>query len=614
MSERRLKKHHLGLAVLIALQAYLTLSAFGSIEDLMSPDPVLNVDWCSQYYWSHAARSLHKVSGRIWGFDPYYMAGYPLDFVFNSSLPVQLTSLLLNFLSTGSAIKIFYIVTFLLVPVFLYLSMKNFGLSPLAALATASLGTVYFWLAEDALFGQWGMLSGSFILNFFLFPTSLLFRWMENGSRGALFWLFIALPAGILIHKTALVLIPVPFLVMLIAFRRKLDARIIFIIFVLALWTFLVNAFWLLPFFHFLPLKIEDPVTTFFQNPDPWRFIKDLTPFQEYFAIPLYRLFILGFAALGAFSLRRSEEGREGFRFLVTAIGVFFLLTYFGYFIEPLRHIQPYRYVTGLYFLLLVPCGYGLVRAYRWKGRISAAVFIVLLIVPMALPIPSWRYFSAVSPLRTSFPPEVEGLLEWIENNTDRSARIMIEDNNAWEDKSPAYGATRFPGMLPALVPRECVGGPLPNAFIKHHHVHFHDGRFLGKRIEECSDDWLMERVRLYNIKWAVCWSDASKNRLGEMSEFAKEKAGFGRIAVFEFNNEPDFFIRGRGKIRADYDRIELTGIKPDDNTVIIKYHYMEEFKAEPDAGIFRVDVPGDPIGFIGLRGPASEVTLHFAP
>ncbi len=612
MRNPRFEKHHVGMIVLCALQIFFTLAAFASLRDIISPGPILNVDWCSQYYWSHAARSFYQVSGRIWGYDPYYMAGYPLDFVFNSSLPVQITSLALNFLSTGMAIKVFYLASFTLVPVFLFFSLKNFGLKPLSALAAAALGTVYFWLAEDAIFGQWGMLSGAFILNFFLFPLSLLYRWLKHGSKRAIIGLFIALPIAILIHKTALILIPVPAILLIIAFRHKLDTRSVIALVALAIWTLLVNAFWLIPLIHFIPLKIEDPSTTFFQNTDPVRFIKDLIPFQAYYSIPLSRLFIIGLALSGALSLWRKKEYHPEFWFFVTVISGFFLLTYFGSFAPGLRHIQPYRYVTALYFLLLPLSGLGLARAYQWKRAAAAVAFIVILSALMIMP--SWRYFPSVSPLSASFPPEVMELLNWLEQNTDQKARIMIEDNNVWEGGILPYGHTRFPGILPALLPRECVGGPLPNAFIKHHHVGFHDGRFLDREIEKSSEDWLMDRVRLYNIKWAVCWSDASKNKLRGIKDLVNEKAIFRDIAVFEFTYDPDFFLKGRGTTEADYDRIRLSDLCPEGNEVIIKYHYDPGFKAEPEAELFRADVPDDPIGFIGIRNPGKELILYYSP
>ena len=79
---------------IVLFQLFSILLCFQSPGELFNSSPIVNIDWCSQYYWSFCARKFLEYSGRIWGFDPYYMAGYPLDFVFNSSLPVQLANII----------------------------------------------------------------------------------------------------------------------------------------------------------------------------------------------------------------------------------------------------------------------------------------------------------------------------------------------------------------------------------------------------------------------------------------------------------------------------------------------------------------------------------------
>jgi hypothetical protein len=93
------------LTLLVAGQIALAAGAFRSLSDLRSDRPVINVDWCSQFYWSHAARHFQAQNGRLWGYDPYFMAGYPLDFVFNSSLPVQMAAAALPRLNLAPLIK-----------------------------------------------------------------------------------------------------------------------------------------------------------------------------------------------------------------------------------------------------------------------------------------------------------------------------------------------------------------------------------------------------------------------------------------------------------------------------------------------------------------------------
>jgi hypothetical protein len=510
-------------------------------------------------------------------------------------------------------IKLFYLATTLSVPLVLYFSLRNFGLPAFSALAGAALGTTYYWLAEPGLFAQWGMLSGAFLLSFFLYPLSLWQRWLERREPRAFGLLLVALPFAFLIHKTAFVLLPVPMLLVLIFHFRQLRGRDWLYLAGLALAVALVNFWWWVPFFRYLPFKVEDTFTTFFQNTEPLRFLTDLFPVQAYFGLALGRDLIFGF---GLYGLLRQKSLRP----LLPALVFFGLLTYFGSFLAPLQHLQPYRYVSAFYFLLLAPAGFGL-RQFRQAVfgsrpaavQTASSIFFVAALVLLHF-LPNFRLFYYVAPLRSSLSPGVAELHQWLVAHTDRSARILIEDNNAWQGKQQTYGGARYPGLLPALLPRECIGGPLPNAFIRHHYVDFSDGRLLGRPIEQYPDDLLKARLDLYNVRWIVAWSENSRRRLAQSATWVRPLANFGGLAVFEVDQTPNFFLHGRGRLRADFDRIELSDLQPVEGKVVIKYHYLEGFRAEPPAKLLAVPVPDDPIGFLGIENPPEKIVLRFDP
>jgi len=294
---------------------------------------------------------------------------------------------------------------------------------------------------------------------------------------------------------------------------------------------------------------------------------------------------------------------------------VFFLLVYFGSFSSGLRHIQPYRYLTGWYFLWLIGVGAGLERlrvilkGRRWALSGGIGFFLFLFLLQF---FPSYRLLYAVSPLSSRFPAKVLELKRWLEKNTDLNARIMMEDINRWEGKNIPYGASRFVGLLPAYLPRYLVGGPLPNAFIQHHFVSFHDGYFLKKPIQSYSEQELGEYFKLYNIKWAVVWSRASKEKLSGLS-FARKRAQFQDLEVFEFDFLPSWFLRGKGKVvKMDYDQIHLSQLEPEDGVVVLKVHFLEGFSSFPPVKLFRYQRFPDPIGFLGLENPPKEVVLKY--
>lgn len=603
-----------GIGALFLFQLASTVLCFKTPAELFRPEPIINIDWCSQYYWSHAARRFFTGAGRLWGFDPYYMAGYPLDFIFNSSLPVQVTNIIFRGLPLGLVIKWFFLLSFLAAPFNFYFASRNFGLARSASLAGAALGVSYFWLGEDALFGNWGMLSGSFLLNFFLLAASAFYRYLKLGDRKSFLLFTLTLALSVLIHKTFLVLIGLPFLVLVLVFLGRTSAKSWMAIISAGVFSCLVNSFYLMPLIRFLPYKIEDPDTTFFQNTQPLQFLADLVPVFFPPGAALGRVLIFIPALYGIYRLRESKQGRDLFWFSAIGWAVFFVFVYFGSFIDILRNLQPYRYLTALFFLLTPAAGFGLSRLRERVAPRSKALPAIFALLLLALQFtPSFRMFYVVSPLTSAWPGKVLGLRSWLSENTDQSGRIMMEDINKWEGKLAPYGSSRFVGLLPALMPRHLVGGPLPNAFIRHHYVSFHDGLFLNKPISGYSDREFLEKTQLYNIRWAVAWSEVSKKRLQKLP-FARPAARFEDLEVFEISPGSGWFLSGTGALKADYDRIELSGLKPENNIIVLKMHWLDGFKASPGCEIFRADAGGDPIGFLGLKNPAPEVLLEYEP
>ena len=606
-----------GFAALFLFQLLSTVLCFKTPAELFRPEPIINIDWCSQYYWSFAARRFFENSHRLWGFDPYYMAGYPLDFIFNSSLPVQVANIIFKPLPLGLVIKWFFLITFMLAPLNFYAAARNFGLDKAAALLASALGISYFWLGEDALFGNWGMLSGAFLLNFFLLAAGALYRYLLMPDRKSFARFALLLALAVLIHKTFVVLVFLPAAVLLLIFARRISAKSWFSLFSAGIFAYLVNSFWILPMLRFLPNKIEDPNTTFFQNTILLRFLADLIPVSPLLpGVVIGRLLIFIPGIWGIFCLRKNQQTRSLFWFLMTCYLCFFAFVYFGSFLEILRHLQPYRYLSAMFFLLTPSAGFALqklVQSLRprspFLAKLMPAVFALLLLAIQF--VPSFRLFYVVSPLTSVWPDKVQNLQTWIEKNTDQNARIMAEDINSWEGRLAPYGSSKFVGLLPALVPRYLVGGPLPNAFIRHHYASFHDGYFLNQPIAQYNDQELKEKIVLYNIRWAFSWNGNSQKRLKNFP-LAKSKAKFDDIEVFEFDIEPGWFLMGSGALRADYDKIELKNLKPEKGKVILKMHWLYGFKPRPVCKMFRYYAGGDPIGFIGLLNPAPEVVLEY--
>ncbi len=606
------------LGAFIALQAFMAVMAFDTREDLFNKKPVLNVDFSSQYYWAHAARKFYDKDSRLWGYDPYFMAGYPLDFVFNSALPVQIAGLLADDANLARVVKVCFVASLLLVPLTFYFALSQFGLAKGPALAATGLGLAYFWAGENSFLAHMGMISGAFMLHFFLVPAGLLMRFLNERSHRPFSFLVFVVPIAFTIHKTAFVLVLPLAAIWLLFYSRRLSTREIFMIVGVFGLAAIFNLHWLYPFAKYFHLKIENPATTFFQGEGAFQIIKDLAAIpgvHPHYGIPLIRLIILATGVVGIVRLARQEHGFMPP--LLVGIAFLGILSYFGGYVEPLRHLQPYRYVTAYFYLWLPAAGFGLAAIYERciavkGGDIAGPLVFGLVLFLIVAFLPGFTWFSRVASLTTAMDKDSAELVKWVEDNTDKSARLLIEDINTWETEhgeKPLYGGARLVHLLPLLVERELVGGPLPNAFIKHHYAGFHDGKFLNQFVKNMTGPELDRAMRDYNIGWVVAWSPESRTRFGNYQAAVLERS-IGPFDCFRIKREHSFFLQGSGKVKADWNRIYLSELEPENGKVVLSYHFADGFRTDPYEVVEAHKTGSDPVGFISIEAPPEKLVL----
>ena len=69
--------------------------------------------------------------------------------------------------------------------------------------------------------------------------------------------------------------------------------------------------------------------------------------------------------------------------------------------------------------------------------------------------------------------------------------------------------------------------------------------------------------------------------------------------------------MKGAGKVKASYNRIDLDGLIAEDGEVVIAYHWMETLRATPDVKLERFMIGGDPVGLIKISNPPSFLTIR---
>jgi hypothetical protein len=622
-----------GAVLLLALTALLGLQgvfSFSPVSGILDDRPPLTNDFSLLTYQCETARRFFAKDRALWGYDPYFMAGYPLDFVWNSNVLLQLLSVLPLSRSGGSGpvLKALVLVCFLSVPSLFYATCRNFSLSPRAALFGALLGVTFFRAGLPVMFLAVGMVTACMVTLLSPYLLSLFYKAFTRGDQRSWLLLFFWAPAVFLVHKTALLTVAVPVGLCAAVSARSMTARKGALLLALAAGVCAANSFWLLPFLRLVHYKTFLEGALFWQNHDPLRPLWDLVSVHQHIGqgvsrykigLMLTRDVLLGAGIVGLFGWGRQRD-RGLLRVFVPVVAYFFLLGYYGSFIAPLRPLDPARYIP-LFYLCLVPPAAALLASI-WdkatKGKPpdtvaaaawwAAAAFLLLNLLPNL----SWSVLGK-GRVRTHFNPVEQGLLAWIEETTDTQGRILVEDSGYFDRQSRGlvYFSSYLPSLVPILTGRALIGGPYPYAFIQHHHASFQDAVFLGRPIESYRLEDLQGAFDLYNIRWVICWSGAAKSAFDRYPDFLVPKAQIGRFKTYEARRSPTYFLSGSGRLSFDYNTITLEEVHAQGEGVVISFHWMETLQAEPAARIEPVLLGADPVPFIQILDPPPRLTIR---
>jgi hypothetical protein len=211
--------------------------------------------------------------------------------------------------------------------------------------------------------------------------------------------------------------------------------------------------------------------------------------------------------------------------------------------------------------------------------------------------------------LRSRLIPELTAIVDWIKQETPHDARLLFEESG--DESSFAYDRTYLSSFLPYFTGRQLIGGPINLYNDRHHFAEFHSGKMFKKDPQSISDDELRNYLKLYNIGAVVAFHPESLKRLQSIPGLVTLEERVGPIHLMKVNQPLNWFIQGEGKVKATFNRLELSDLKGEE--IILKYHWIEGLTAFPSTKIEPVMIADDPIPFIKLVNPPSTVTLRVA-
>ncbi len=618
--------------IIVLLHGLYSITALIPFDCLLNGSPVYDDDYAMHLYHCLSAKETLLSFGKTWGYDPFLLAGYPAGILFAADNKAWelLFYVLTFFISDGYAFNFYIILFFLAYPFLVYGAAKNFDLSEKEALISIVFSILVFYLTTAIDFVSWGMISFVFASYFAIYVFSVFYKWLSTSRIKYYLILLIIAPLLMLMHLISPVLVLIPSLIMYLLFIRKLEFKQHFMLFALLALVLFLNSFWLLP------------IAEFYHQMTYYIYMGDFTPLQSYSLLgPIkvyllqYMLFpfrpsaelnntfiasiLLLFAAAGFYITIKQQNKNRLYFSILSGILFLFFISYYGSRVEFFEKLQPMRFLIPLNIFLIIPASRGLYyfvqkiidgKSFKFKMFIVCFSFVVIA-VPVLKQLKT-IYREKVYRLSCSFPETIDDVFEWVKTNTDNKGRILLEDSEF--DSGHQYYGTHLPALFPHYTQREYLSGPRPYPPFYQGVASFTSGTLFNREIESFSLKELEDYCDLYNIKWVICWSEETIKHFEKYPSFFINKTVINKFYMYEIKREASFFLKGSGEVKSEVNRLQLNNVEAEEGEIIIKYHWMNNFKTNPPLQIEEFPVLENPLGFIKVLNPPSsfEILLDY--
>lgn len=618
----RKKSVFLVLAALLVLQACF-ISCYLPFNEWFSPSIIYTDDFPLHYGDMLDKKMFMSSFCSTWGYNPFQRAGTVANVIVGvDNNAWALWAFLLPFLSGAVALKLYFVVLILMIPLLLYGAARNFELDRGESLICVVLGTLFVHTTICVDFIYWGTVSYISSVYLSLYIASLSYRFLRRGEVAVLALQTLLMGAALWIHIFT-VLNCVPFILLLYcAVLRRVKWQRLALHMAAMLAAAALTTPWLIPFImmldqsqgnsfaHYTTTNWFEWANTYFRG--KLLFNTYLVPFQKSAIIDI-GLMLAGLA--GLFQWKRSGSGLRA-AVCGYSIAFLFLFAYFGSFISFTRTLTPLRFVIMMNVYLILPASAFLCWGYRRLTLnrpprirlVFAAGAVLVLCLFIAQP---YNHLFVKHDFRflTRMPQELEQLIGYIKTATSDKARILIENSDF--ESGHQYGRGHFPYILPHLTGRQYIGNDFAYNPTKDSVVSFLSGYLFQQPIGTLDLEYVARRCDLYNIGWVICWTPQAKEFFSRYPDYFMPDGMIDQFALYRVNRRPSFFIKGRGTAQAEMNRIELKNISPQDGEVIISYHWMKYLKTDPPAIMERVFLVQDPIGFIKIKNPPKSVVIY---
>ena len=592
---------------------------------VFSEQPYGAQDYQTHFQQTHTLDQVIRGHGRAWAYDPNMLAGFPVGLFFdvdNKAHSLFAIGLSRLGLPLAMAFNLFTLVSCLLAPLSLLLAARLLQMDHHGRLTALVLG-VLLWHFDSGLRFAWsaGMISFGTASHGFVVPLALFYRLVLERRWRFFVALVPALTLMLLVHVWTFVILVVPMVGLYLRYARRLGLLGHAQVWGVATLALAGNAYWLWPALN--QLELMAPSARLGQA-NPLFLLSDylglvIDPLTTGFILQhtFFRYLAL-FASLFTLWAWRRGGGPRYFYGSLT-LGWLLFLTYCAAFVPGLEHTEPYRFVaptTILVGLLAAPWLSRVLGSLRARELPAAARGLLLLLVLLAASrgLREVAYFvpelvpgygpSAAATVDPATPSantanagggpfrlfglraDYRSLANYLRRDCTEEGRILVQE---W----PVGEYLRW------ALDRPIIGG-FPDRRTIHEAANVmrrpFDPRLRGAA--------LAHYLVRYNVRYVVV-SGLYVPALEARRELLEPRKRLGLYRVYRVRHFGNYFQRGKGKLRAGLNRIEVRDAQPHPGTqeLVLRFHHLRTLRCAPGCRVERAPVDGDTAGFIRVVG-----------
>ncbi len=607
------------------LHAGVTWALLDGRRGMTSGWPLLLGDHGVHYHQALVTRHCLATTGTTAGYDPSFMAGYPMSIVsdFSSTLP-DVALFVAQWLEPTLAYKILVFACTAATPWLLVAAAVVWRLSATAIVAALVLFELYFWGDFAIGYAVMGMVGYLLSVPLGLLAIAAITSYLERGGIGR--WLGAAAASSVvfLVHLTSAMIVgPAAVVAYGVAVLRSRRVRERFPLSRhLGLWAvgpvvLAVNAFWWVP--GLLLSSTKGNSEHAFAHPESvWRRLGEIFWTQVPIETVLIAFGLVGLALLA----RRKPVAAAGLG------GMLFAGLFWGYLAgawRSLDSLQPGRHTYALYTAASAAGGIALgeilARLRSDRGpRLDWLLALILIVIGVRMegPVTGYKYRVLLGGVRPALgsqpPPRLVWLIDRIKAHLKPGERLLFEETgNEPADVVNPFEGLHFSPILPERTGVEVLGGPFLHTTVTTNFTQFGEGKLFGHA------DWgraqFVRYAKLYRPTAIVCWSTKARVFCLGNPDLIEILENDGMLLLGRVRGFEGATVRGNADVEAGPNRIEVkNAVAGDDGLVVLRYHAVPLLVSDPPVAIEPVFLEDDPVPFIAFRPNGGTVVFRMKP